>query len=322
MSLLRHFLVCGVGTAVTMPALAFTLTLRPCATPPQAYVALEDIAIISGLPPGATYDALRRMRVAALPRPGQELRLTRKLLTTRLRYAYPALAGEVLWSGTDAVVVSIESQLVDTAQLQSVAESALRQALSPLLGQLELHVAESLPPQSVPKGDLRIKANPVKTDMLSKRMKVHVELAVGEQYRSEITVWFDVNGQITVPVARTDIVTGTRLDETILERKVVNLGSVSLPLLYDSIPFHQMRTRHTVPGGTTLTRADLEPAPTISRQQEVVVQIAANGISIETSGIALSDAELGESVRIRNPISGEDFVAQVIGPGTAQLTVR
>jgi flagella basal body P-ring formation protein FlgA len=212
--------------------------------------------------------------------------------------------------------------LVDTAQLQSVAESALRQALSPLLGQLELHVAESLPPQSVPKGDLRIKANPVKTDMLSKRMKVHVELAVGEQYRNEITVWFDVNGQITVPVARTDIVTGTRLDETILERKVVNLGSVSLPLLYDSIPFHQMRTRHTVPGGATLTRADLEPAPTISRQQEVAVQIAANGISIETSGIALSDAELGESVRIRNPISGEDFVAQVIGPGTAQLTVR
>ena len=315
-------LIFSMLIAMPAPAHALTLTLKANATARHSYVALDDVADISDMSQQpAMLDELRRFRVAALPKPGQKIRLTRQLLTTSLRYEYPAISRTIQWRGADFVAVSIESQSVNPDQLKAIAENALRSILSPRLDQLQLSLAIPIPALEVPQGKVRITPLPVNAETPSKRMNVALDISVGD-YRQIILVWFNVNAKIAVAVSKTDIGIGTRLNDALFESRIVDIGDTQSPVVIGSVPLSHMRTRLPLLAGQALTRMDIEPAPTVGRQQEVTVQAVTKGITLETNGIALNDGEVGKMVRVRNSRSGEDFIAQVVAPGIVKVEVK
>lgn len=65
-------------------------------------------------------------------------------------------------------------------------------------------------------------------------------------------------------------------------------------------------------------RSEWFEAPVVvARGDRVKVTLAYNGLSIETSGVAVTQGRVGENVQLRNPRSNKVFAARVVGSGEA-----
>lgn len=322
MKLFRYLIACGAGLAIALPAVAVTLTLKSNAVATRPYVALHEIAEISGLARPGLLPELQRLRIAQAPKPGQDIRLTREQLLKALRYESPVLASQVQWEGAEAVLVSASGQSPDLAPIRRVAEEALRKALLTKVHDVNVQMIELASKPMLPPGPITIKAISIKPDNPARRMVVEIEFSAGGQHRRVLPVWFTVQAKVDVLVAKADIISGSVIDITLFDKKRVELGDVRQPIDSHFTTHERLRARQNIASGSVLTQANVEPAPPINRQQEVAVQLFADGIALKTSGIALSDGEIGKPIRVKNPRTGEVFSAMVSAPGVATITVR
>lgn len=89
-----------------------------------------------------------------------------------------------------------------------------------------------------------------------------------------------------------------RCDQLVLERKPLRV-----------VPTHALAAPCTLDGSLTLKRAllageplrasDLGPLPAVMAQGEVTVRVVVGQVALQTSGIALADADIDETVRVR-----------------------
>jgi flagella basal body P-ring formation protein FlgA len=66
----------------------------------------------------------------------------------------------------------------------------------------------------------------------------------------------------------------------------------------------------------------VEARPAVLRNEPVAVKLISGAISIETNGVALDDARVGQYVRIRNSASGEAFSARVVAEQSVVIEGR
>ncbi len=71
-----------------------------------------------------------------------------------------------------------------------------------------------------------------------------------------------------------------------------------------------------------MTAAAVEPRPAVLRNRPVDVQVEVGAIRLQTAGIALGDARLGEMVKVRNPAGQEPFMALVVAEGAVRVDAR
>lgn len=91
----------------------------------------------------------------------------------------------------------------------------------------------------------------------------------------------------------------------------------------DSLPADpdaELDFTRNIPAGRLLTLRDVTRRPLVRRGQNLAVLATDGALTITLHAVALHDAGRGESVRVRNPDSKKDFVAEVTGESRA--TVR
>lgn len=311
----------GWGLAMNAPTLALTLTLKPTVTLQYLNVTLEKVADIDNLPPTLAQD-LRQLKLANAPKPGQSIVLSRQAIAQRIRYTHPALLPLVQWQGADSVTIIGDAQPIDPAHLQAVAAQALQAALAHNSISLELQLSEPIGALVLPEGEVKIVARRIAADSLRKRMSVWLDINVGTHYRRALPVWFSVTAHADVLVATTDIAIGDRLDPRQFETKRLDIANLRRAPLLHSLPHDQVRAKRNIPSGAILAQDDIGALPPISRFQEVAVHVISKGIVLETSGTAVTDGALGQSVRIKNSRSGKEFLATVVAPGLANIVTR
>lgn len=81
----------------------------------------------------------------------------------------------------------------------------------------------------------------------------------------------------------------------------------------------EMDFARAVPAGRLLTRRDVVRRPLVRKGQTVEVLATDGTLTVTLRAIALNDAGRGESVRVRNPDSKKDFVAEVIADSRATI---
>jgi flagella basal body P-ring formation protein FlgA len=64
---------------------------------------------------------------------------------------------------------------------------------------------------------------------------------------------------------------------------------------------------------------DVVRRPLVRRGQDMEVVATSGALTVTLNGIALNDAASGESVRVRNPDSKKEFVAQVVSESRATI---
>ncbi|MCW7540881.1 flagellar basal body P-ring formation chaperone FlgA [Aquabacterium sp. A7-Y] len=72
--------------------------------------------------------------------------------------------------------------------------------------------------------------------------------------------------------------------------------------------------RRPLGAGDALRAADVGARPAVAEMERVSIRVQAGAVVLESAGIALADAELGEPVRVRPHISRQTVAARVIGP--------
>jgi flagella basal body P-ring formation protein FlgA len=143
------------------------------------------------------------------------------------------------------------------------------------------------------------------------RSAVQVSWAAENTARQVRTVWFDVVGPQSVVVATHAIAPNASLsvaDAMIEERDVMGLSCSPLRDVTDLV---QMRSRRALRTGAAICLEAIEPRPAVARGEDVTVRYSSGRVSITTKGVAQNDGQVGQKLRVVNPMTKDSFVAVV-----------
>ncbi len=84
-------------------------------------------------------------------------------------------------------------------------------------------------------------------------------------------------------------------------------------------PAAELDFARNVPAGRLLAWRDVVRRPLVRRGQTIEVLATSGPLTVTLRGVALADAARGQSVRVRNPDSKKDFVAEVVAESRAAV---
>lgn len=111
--------------------------------------------------------------------------------------------------------------------------------------------------------------------------------------------------------------TSTRLDPAAMEPRRFDALRQKEALPAD--PDAELDFTRNIPAGRLLTFRDVTRRPLVRRGQNLEVLASDGALTITLHAVALHDAGRGEPVRVRNPDSKKDFVAEVTGESRASV---
>lgn len=130
----------------------------------------------------------------------------------------------------------------------------------------------------------------------------------------EMRVVADVSIQVPVVVAARNIAPGSLLgaeDLAVRQKDISVAGEATLRGLSDAIG---KRTRWQLSGGVPVRREYLEDPESLKRGDPVVIEAETGAVRITGKGVALQAGRVGETVMVRNQLSGKEM-AGVLAPG-------
>lgn len=318
-------LLCALAPAGICRAQEATVVLKARAEVAAATFHLGDIAEVRSADARLAAQ-LREIPIGKTPRIGYTQSVRRDDLADLLARRDPRWRAALGWSGATAVsVVGTSGQRVDSGALVDAAEQALRRAIGDRYTSLRISPAGTLETLMVPTGTLQVVPQVAAGTggAVARRMCVLVHLSVdGQPYRT-IPLWFTVEANRAVAVANSDLPAGETLRPEKFSTRIVDVTQFATePVLHEAIA-PTMRLRQPLARGAFLLGAHVEGRPHVTRHQPVEVKVVAGSIRIETTGIAMTDARIGEVVRIKNPASSEPpFSARVIDEGVVLIHAR
>lgn len=154
---------------------------------------------------------------------------------------------------------------------------------------------------------------------MGKRSAVRIATIRGER-PTRATVWFAVTALQTVPVASMDLGAGEVVGEHSLTTALTDVFDLGCTPATDVTRAVGMRLRASVAAGGGLCAEHLKVPPLVTRGERVSVRSVAGLVTIQTTGVAQQDGDLGKVLRVRNANSGATFLAAVTGRG--EVTVH
>jgi flagella basal body P-ring formation protein FlgA len=162
-------------------------------------------------------------------------------------------------------------------------------------------------PIEIPKGV----SSSMQVTRIGSRSAVQVSWVGLRSTRQVHTIWFDVTGIQSIVVAAHDIAPASALstlDATVEERDLIGLGCSPM---HDASDLQQKRARRALRYGAAICLEAIEPRPAVARGENVTVRYSSERVSITSQGIAQDDGQVGQRLRVVNPISKDSFLAVV-----------
>jgi flagella basal body P-ring formation protein FlgA len=293
--------------------------LRNAADLPGTRYTLGDIADI------ATTDAALKERLAsisigAVPRQGYADTISRAQVETLVRQQVSPATIE--WRGAAVVKVRGRGQRLETDKLADVAAQALFVELNKEFEAITMQPLRGSQGMNVPAGMVRLTARVPLLQPVTRRMSALVDVSIDGEVYTTVPVWFAVHASRPALLARSSLRTGDALRGEDFQVEMVDVAATGAPALAADAAIAQMRLRRGIEPGTVLRAAHVEARPSVARDQEVVVQVVNGTVTIETRGRALSDARIGDLVKVRSTSTSEAYSARVISDGVVLVSAR
>ncbi|MFO0976479.1 MAG: flagellar basal body P-ring formation chaperone FlgA [Planctomycetaceae bacterium] len=286
-------------------------TVSPC---------LGDIATIQ------CRDERLRRNLEALEMPSMvegaaTLTVTQKQVRTRLLIAGYALDEFLLVGPTSVTATYREAATISDTDVE---EAALR-SVAELMGgevrdfkvQLNSPVIQSLPKEMKELADPRITVRPQRTGL--GMVPMQIQIWDGKDLKRTIPATCEVRKKHRVAVARVSLNPQQAVDIQQVAFEARYLDKPMDELTLDQIRGQSMRSG--VQAGSVIQMKDIRTSSTggriIIRKGSLVTATAMTGrlrVSLRDAE-ALSDGAIGDSIRLRNRQSGEEFSGQVISSG-------
>lgn len=136
-----------------------------------------------------------------------------------------------------------------------------------------------------------------------------------ENRSARSTVWFAVEGSRRALTASASIAPGTPLEQSAVHVGTANAFVTSCTPIQATERLAGMRAKRWIAAQEPLCVESLEPQPFVARGEQVSVQARVGLVTITAKGIAQEDGELGQELKIKNPSSGEVYIAAVTARG-------
>lgn len=298
-----------------------SIKLRGQAAVSATSYTLSDIAEIGASDPEQR-DRLGALAIGKTPRAGYVESVDRDRIQRVLKRSAPGIRRQVRWEGPDTVQVTALKQTIDAGAITRAAAVELFSTFGRSYRPLEVRPVGHLDNVTVPAGNVRLVARLMSNPTLAKRTCVLVDILIEGVDYNTIPVWLAVKAVQPVLAAKTSLRPGQALrreDFTIRSTDITALGSAPIAVEDD---LQALRLRQAIAPEDALLRSNVEIRPAVTRDQTVQVRIMGSAIAVETTGLATTDARLGEMVKIKNPASAQLYAATVVGDGLVEVHSR
>jgi flagella basal body P-ring formation protein FlgA len=154
---------------------------------------------------------------------------------------------------------------------------------------------------------------------VGKRSAVRLTWQEGKSRKTAL-LWFDVAGTQPVVTATSDVKALTPLAPELAQPVSRDVLALSCTPVEAPAALTGMRSKRSLQAGDAICEDAIEPQPAVGRGQHVTVVSTVGAVTVTAKGIAQQDARLGQPLRVKNPSSGEVYVAAASGPG--EVTVN
>lgn len=283
---------------------------------------LGDIARIDA-EDGRERRRLEALIIADTPPLGHSKTYTRSGMERKLGRRHLFTRGKFRWTGAQSITVRGKGQPIEGDSLVDAAAVELARFHGAHYKSLELRPVGDVQGLQAPFGKVELHARPMPADGISRRVGVRVDVRIdGNHYRT-VPVWFEGRAVRPVMTAKFPRQSGEPLRTADFAWTPLDVAAyASGPVPAEELMSERLRLRRPLAAGEPLLREHVEERPAVARNDSVKVALAQGGIVIETNGIALADAHVGEPVKVRNPESNEQFAALVVAPGVVRVEVR
>jgi flagellar basal body P-ring formation protein FlgA len=302
---------------------AVEVTLRAQSVVGETYFRLGEIATVRAAD-AALERELAALRIGRSPRAGTALALKAPEVERAIARLKPELKERIRVSAAPhASVRRGPLQTLELARVRELATAALEAFLAERASRFEIEAlgeAEGL--LALPPGRVELRPRIASEGPIPARIGVWTDVHVdGARYQS-LPLSFTVRAYRPALVARTALPAGRPLragDFASSEQQVAGHAESPVPPATD---LTRLRLKRALGAGEMLTWGHADQAPAVSRDQEIVVRLAAGAIALETAAVALRDGRPGEVIRVRSSASRQSFPARVTGAGTAEALWR
>jgi flagellar basal body P-ring formation protein FlgA len=215
-----------------------------------------------------------------------------------------------------------ERARLEPAALAAAARAHLERALARDHEQLALEPVPGREPVALPAGTVTLETRACGRETPARRMCVWVDILVDGVRRKSVPVWLRVEARRKVLVATEALPAGSAVGASAFALELRDVAALSGAPLAADARTGPLRLRRPLDRGQALLASDVEPAPAVTRNQDVTVLVRTGAIQVEAPGVALSDGKLGAVVRVRNPRSGEIYHARIVDDGVLTANSR
>ncbi len=317
-----------------MKAPRFTLLLAGCvfagfaaASPPAGDLPacrLRSEAFVGadGIPLSALVESessLPNLRLGDAPALGQTRLLTRAQVS-ELVHAAGVEMPLTNWQGASAVRISRRTRKLPEEELLQMLTAAFQKEVVKDRGEVELRLTRPWQPVAVPDEPLKLELVELPPQGIASALITRFELQTsrGESVGSWQTtlqahVWREVW------VARSPLSRGAPLRATDITRERRDILTLREATAEFDPGKSNLELSEPLPAGLPLLARCVRPRPLIRRGQTVAAVLEDGMLAISLKVEALEDGVLGQTIRIRNPISRRDLHGKVVDEKQIQV---
>ena len=215
-----------------------------------------------------------------------------------------------------------KTQVINAQQIEAAARAIIEPRFE---GQdVEFALRTPIQPIEVPLGrkTTEVKGRQGSSTLGTQSQGVAVDILIdGELWRTQWTSWKIVTWQ-QVPVLTMPVQKGKTLTPAMfrMERRRQALTAGAAPLQPEETVEAQAK-RNLVPGEPVFP-SDVERTLVIKKGNRVQLEVIAGGVSARSQAIALEDAYMGDTVRVRMETTNKEIIGSVVGRNRAEIRLR
>lgn len=309
------FFIMFSWTAV--PGHAFDITFRGSADISEKSVTLGDIADLDSHSELAK--ALAGQTVATSPEPGQKIDLDTSGIVKKLSMAIASPA-DVKWLGAGTVTVTRQGVTITPKAVDDIIRNYIAAQAGVLPDAIYTFSPKDPPlPFMVPTGDLQWEVTPSNPGIIGSS-----RFALIGRIDDQVVKNFSVRGSLEALAPVAVAVSSLRRDALITEADVRmeprDLSTLRNPCLYLNQVLGKKVLRNTA-AGSVIDLAAVEFPPLVKKGALVKIIGQRNGLELTATGIARTDGQEGQIIKVKNTSSDKDIFCRVTAPGLVEVQI-
>ena len=291
-------------------AMAVEVSFKAAATVEGEFFTLGDIAVLSP----SSKDLAGRV-IYRSPAPGQTM--TYKGADIRGYLEQTDNDFRVLtWTGAESIRISRKGIVITAEKIAKIINDFLEKNRQSTQGKnIHMEFSFSRHPKSfvLPKGKMSCRTLPSETPLYASK-SFNLTFSIDGKVEKNITVRGHLKAIAPVAVAAADVPRGTLLSAGDIRLVPMDLDRLRDPCFEVQTLIGQ-KVKRNLRKGAPIEKSMVDFPPLVKRGEVITIAAVNGGLKVTATGIAISNGQEGDTIRVKNSYSGKEILCRVIGPG-------